>query len=220
MLSTLLASPAINTLDILARRQPPKVPSDDTKARTFVDQDTTKWVPHLRTQAPAPQIFFSALATTRAAAGGFDKQYKMEHDLNVELAKAAKEAGSKVYVLISSVGANKNASMSAYFKMKGEIEEDIKAMGFENMVIVRPGLIAGKREESRPAEAVLRVVAGALGKINTQYLKDWWAQDADVIARAAVSAGLMAANEKVPSKVWEIAGADIVRLGRTEWKES
>ena len=143
----------------------------------------------------------------------------MEHDLNIELAKAAKEAGTKVYVLVSSVGAN-NTAMSAYFKMKGEIEEDIKAMGFENMIILRPGLIAGNREESRPGEAVLRKFAGVLGKISTHYLKDGWAQDADVIAKAAVSAGLTAANGGAPSKVWELAGADIIRLGRTEWKES
>ena len=34
-----------------------------------------------------------------------DKQYKLEHELNTELAKAAKEAGIKTYILISSAGA-------------------------------------------------------------------------------------------------------------------
>jgi uncharacterized protein YbjT (DUF2867 family) len=136
--------------------------------------------------------------------------------LNVELAKAAKEAGSKVYVLISAAGASKNSKLG-YLKMKAEIEEDIKAIGFEHTIIVQPGLIAGRREESRPAEAVMRHVAGFAGMISSHYLKDAWAQDADVIAKAAVSAGLKAANGEVPNRVWVLKAGDIVRLGRTDW---
>jgi uncharacterized protein YbjT (DUF2867 family) len=139
--------------------------------------------------------------------------------LNVELARAAKEAGSKVYVLISAATADKN-SRFGYVKMKGEIEEDIKALGFDHTVIVQPGIISGQREESRPMEAVIRHVAGFAGMINSHYLKDWWAQDADMIAKAAVSAGLKALDGEAPSKVWLLKGPDIVRLGRTDWKES
>ena len=36
--------------------------------------------------------FFSGLGTTRAAAGGFQEQFKIDHDLNLELAKAAVRA--------------------------------------------------------------------------------------------------------------------------------
>jgi uncharacterized protein YbjT (DUF2867 family) len=139
--------------------------------------------------------------------------------LNVELAKAAKEAGSKVYVLISAATANKD-SRFGYVKMKGEIEEDIKALEFEHTIIVQPGIISGQREESRPMEAVIRHVASFAGMISSHYLKDWWAQDADVIAKAAVSAGLKAVNGEASSKVWLVKGPDIVRLGRTDWKES
>ena len=174
-------------------------------------------MPHVRSLSPPPQIFFSALATTRAAAGGFEAQYKLEHDLNVELARAAIEGGSKVYVLVSSAGAS-DKSVLAYPKMKGQIEEDIKVLGFEHMVILQPGLIAGHREESRPLEFVVRKFADLVGAINSHYLKDVWAQEADVIAKAAVSAGLKALNGEAPSNVWVLKGADIIRLGRTEWR--
>jgi len=167
---------------------------------------------------PPPSILFSALATTRAAAGGFDKQYKLEHDLNVELAKAAKTAGTKVYVLISSNGASPT-SMLGYPKMKGEIEEHIKELDFEHMVILRPGLIAGQREESRLVEGVARKLAAGLGMISS-HLKDPWAQEAEVIGKAAVSAGMKALNGQAPEKVWILTASDIVKLGRTEWKET
>lgn len=100
--------------------------------------------------------------------------------------------------------------------MKGEIEEEVKAMGFERTVILRPGLISGERQESRPAEAVMRGFAGLVGKIHSG-LKDGWAQDADVIAKAAVNAGVKALNGEVPAgseKVWVMYGKDIIQYGK------
>lgn len=205
----MLSTPQVTSIDIIARRTP-SLASPSSKLTAFIDADTTKWAQHYRSLAPPPSIFFSALATTRAAAGGFENQYKLEHGLNIEMAKAAKEAGSKVYVLISAANAGTSA-MFAYSKMKGQIEEDVKALGFEYTVILRPGLISGYREQSRPSEAVVRKIAGGLGMLNSHYLKDGWAQDADVISKAAVNAGLKALNGEGPSHVWELNGRDIIR---------
>lgn len=166
---------------------------------------------------PVPDIFLSSFATTKGAAGGFENQYKIEHGLNVELARAAREAGSKVYVLVSSSGANK-ASSIPYTRMKGDIEEDVKALGFERTVILRPGLIGGQREESRPLEAAIRYFAAGAGKLHSS-LKDGWTQDADVIGEAAVNAGLKALAGNVPpgsEKVWVLGGSDIIQHGRKE----
>ena len=133
------------------------------------------------------------------------------------MARAARDAGTKVYVLISSANANK-ASNIAYSRMKGEIEEDVKVMGFDKTVILRPGLIAGQREESRPLEAAARFIAGTAGKLYSG-LKDGWAQETDVIGTAAVNAGLKALNDDVPAgseKVWVLGGSDIIRYGQKE----
>ena len=45
-----------------------------------------------------------------------------------------------------------------------------------------------------------------------------FAQDAEVIARAAVHAAKIAEEGKAPQKYWVLEQSDIVRLGRTEWK--
>lgn len=44
--------------------------------------------------------------------------------------------------------------MAAYPKMKGELEERVKALGFQRTVILQPGLLIGAREESRTAEGI------------------------------------------------------------------
>ncbi|KAL1970070.1 hypothetical protein VTN77DRAFT_6475 [Rasamsonia byssochlamydoides] len=222
ILSTLLANPSVARVDTISRRTPPIAASAlQAKLTTFVDGDTSRWAAQVAALAPPPSILFSALGTTRAAAGGFENQYKLDHDLNLELARAARDTGTRVYVLISSSGANPS-SVIPYVRMKGELEEAVKALGFEHTIILRPGLIAGQREESRPAEAVLRFVAGIAGKVHSS-LKDGWAQDADVIAKAAVNAGLKALEGDIPAgseKVWFLHGSDIIRLGQKEWKNS
>jgi len=214
ILSTLRNTPQFSSIDIIARRSPPEAKDSTVPVNEFVEKDTTKWAGHVSSISPA--VVFSGLATTRAAAGGFDKQYLLEHDLNIELAKAAKEAGAKTYVLISSSGANPT-SMIGYSKMKGEIEEHVKEIGFDHTIILRPGLIVGQREESRLVEGILRGFASGLGKLHGS-LKNSWAQDADVIAKAAVSAAIKAENGEVKEKVWLLGQSDIVRLGSKEWK--
>ncbi|KAL3465960.1 hypothetical protein BJX64DRAFT_251348 [Aspergillus heterothallicus] len=215
ILNSLLANSSVARVDTISRRTPQAAAAAQSKLTTFVSDDTSKWASQLSSLTPTPSIFISSFATTRAAAGGFENQYKIEHDLNVELAKAARDAGTKVYVLISSSGASPTSNF-AYPKMKGEIEEHVKALGFERTVILRPGLIAGQREESRPLEAAARFVAGAFGKLHSS-LKDGWAQEADVIGKAAVNAGLKALIGDVPAgseKVWILHGSDIIQHGK------
>ena len=130
----------------------------------------------------------TALGTTRAQAGSFEAQRRIDFDLNLAMAKASKESGSRIGVLISSTGTSAKSIMP-YSKLKGETELAFKDVGFEYTIILRPGLLMGQRDDSRPAEAILRKVAGGLGAISS-HLIDFWAQDSAVIARAAVSAAL------------------------------
>ena len=222
ILSSLLSlhNSSISQISTISRRQP-QVPASTAVASgprlsTHIEKDTTKWSTFIA--SPSPQIVFSGLATTRAAAGGFDKQYLLEHDLNIDLARQAKESGTTTYVLISSSGADPN-SYFAYPRMKGEIERDVLALDFDHTITLRPGLIGGRREESRPAEAVIRWIADGLGRISGGLLKDFWTQDADVIGRAAVRAGLRATSGQMGKKI-VLNGSEILELGRSQITEA
>ncbi|KAF7861923.1 hypothetical protein EAF04_007804 [Stromatinia cepivora] len=240
ILNTLLTHPSISTIHSLSRRTPQDTTS--TKLHPLISEDTKTWSPLLSSISPPPTLFFSALGTTKAQAGSIEAQRKIDLDLNLELARtfASTGAGSKsdgkdgnsktnnkIYILISTHGANAS-SVIPYSKMKGELEDAILSLqdSFKHVIIVRPGLIVGERNDSRPAEFVLRKVAGCVGWVNAG-LKDFWAQDAGVIARAAVNAGLRAVEgrdgvegkegKEIP-RVWVLGQGDIVRLGREEWK--
>lgn len=103
-------------------------------------------------------VGFSSLGTTRAKAGaeGF---YKVDHDYVVNAAKLAKEGGCKHFHLVSSKSANKDAYF-LYPKTKGEVEEEVKAMGFDRVSIYRPGLflVERQREDFRIVEGLLRAI--------------------------------------------------------------
>lgn len=152
------------------------------------------------------------MGTTRAQAGSFDAQRAIDYDLNLALAKAAKDSGAKTYVLISSAAVSAKSRLP-YSKMKGELEDAVKAMEFSHTVIIKPGLLVGSRQDTRVAEAMLQTVAKGLGTISKSWLTDWWAQDVDVIGRAAVAAALECSEGKREEGLWIVGQADIVRMG-------
>jgi len=100
--------------------------------------------------------------------------------------------------------------------MKAELEEAVKGLNFSHTVILKPGLLVGERQDSRPAEAALRGIAKGLGAISRR-LADFWAQDANVIGNAAVSAAVQCADGRKEGGLWVLGQSEIVRLGRTEW---
>ncbi|KAF2123892.1 NAD dependent epimerase/dehydratase family protein-like protein [Dothidotthia symphoricarpi CBS 119687] len=208
ILTSLLAHPTFSAVYAYSRRDLPNA-SGSTKLKPLTSTDTASW-PSLF--PPSAKIFFSGLGTTRAAAGSVDAQRAIDYDLNLSLAKAAKAAGVETYVLISSSSANSASSM-AYLKMKGQLEDGVKALNFKHTVILKPGVIQGTRTESRPAEAVVRGIAGALRKLSPM-LTDFWVQDAAAIARAAVHAGVQCVEDKREPGVWELGQSDIVALGK------
>ena len=208
---SLSSHPVVHTI---ARKS---LSTSSSNLKHIIQADTSAWPNIVSSLSPKPDVFFSSLGTSKAAAGSLAAQRAIDYDLNLALARSAKEAGVQVYVLISSSGVSKN-SIFPYSKMKGQLEEAVRELGFAYTVIVKPGLLVGKRTDSRPAEAIFRSMAHALGLISKTWLTDWWAQDVDVIGNATVAAGVRCIEGKREKGIWELGMSDIVRLGRTEWK--
>ena len=96
---------------------------------------------------------FCCLGTTIKTAGSKDAFRKVDFEYVVKVAKAAKENGINHFAVVSAMGADKNSSIF-YNKTKGEMEEAIKAIGFNSTYIIRPSLLLGDRKEFRFGEVV------------------------------------------------------------------
>ena len=216
ILSMLLASEsAWNPVHTISRRTPK---STGATLNAVVEADTDKWPPALAQITPTPSVVISAIGTTRAAAGGIQEQWKIDHDLNILIAKTAKEAGTKIFVFMSSGGTRgPGHTYMPYCQMKNGVEDAIKDLGFETAVIMKPGAILGEREQTRTAESFLQKFTYGLGKISPR-LKNMLGQDAEVIARATVKAAQMAAEGKAPEKYWVVDSDQIIKLGQPEAK--
>jgi uncharacterized protein YbjT (DUF2867 family) len=107
---------------------------------------------------PEAQVAICALGTTRAKAGSDAAFRAVDHDAVLAFAHAAKAAGVTHFILVSSVGANPNASL-LYPRTKGEVEAALTAMAFARLDIIQPGLLIGPRAERRPVERFLQWAA-------------------------------------------------------------
>ena len=91
-------------------------------------------------------VLFSCLGTTLKDAGSKEAQRKVDYDYQYAFAKAARENGVENYVLVSSSGASP-ASMLFYPRMKGELEEAVKSLGFPKLSIFRPPILERKNSD-------------------------------------------------------------------------
>lgn len=107
---------------------------------------------------------YSSLGTTIKKAGSKTSQYKIDFNYQYEFALAAFQNGVQKYLLVSSAGAN-DKSGNFYLRMKGELEMKIYSLGFKNILIFRPSILAGERDENRTAEKYSVTAMNILSRI-------------------------------------------------------
>jgi uncharacterized protein YbjT (DUF2867 family) len=101
-----------------------------------------------------PDTAISCLGTTIRTAGSQAAFRAVDFDLVVAVAGAARQAGAQHMITVSSVGASAKSS-NFYLKTKGETEDALRALDFERVDCLRPGLLTGgSRLDSRPGEAI------------------------------------------------------------------
>lgn len=130
---------------------------------------------------------FCALGTTIAKAGSQQEFRRVDHDLPLNIAKAAVSSGVQRFVLVSSIGADP-ASKNFYLRTKGELEQDLSVLGFQGLYIFRPSLLLGRRQEVRPLEIVAIRFAPALNLVLWGALKRYRPVAARNVGRAMVAA--------------------------------
>lgn len=102
---------------------------------------------------------YVCLGTTIKKAGSKSAFRKVDFEYVHVAAQLAKAQHAVSFVWISSVGANAK-SKNFYLRVKGELENTILGMsGLQNASAVRPSLLLGERQESRPAEKLASIIS-------------------------------------------------------------
>jgi uncharacterized protein YbjT (DUF2867 family) len=157
LLDALLGSPLYQAVCSLGRRP---LPQQHPK----LTQRTVDFA-RLESEAlPASDDAFCCLGTTIKKAGSQEAFRAVDHGAVLAFAKAARKAGARRFLLVSALGAD-SGSRIFYNRVKGETEEDLKGVGFESLIILRPSLLLGDRAESRPGERAAIMVSKALGPL-------------------------------------------------------
>lgn len=109
--------------------------------------------------AEKPAVLICCLGTTIRQAGSQAAFRAVDHDLILAAAGAAKRAGTPHMIAVSSVGAAAK-SANFYLRTKGETEDGLRALGFDRLDLIRPGLLRGDRPgPQRLGEGIATIAA-------------------------------------------------------------
>jgi uncharacterized protein YbjT (DUF2867 family) len=93
------------------------------------------------------------LGSTIRKAGSQEAFRRADHDYPLAVARLTRQHGARAFALNSATGADPG-SRFFYNRVKGEVEDALREIGFPSLTIVRPALIGGDRSEFRPGEFI------------------------------------------------------------------
>lgn len=131
-------------------------------------------------------IAICCLGTTIKAAGSKDAFAAVDLHLLQDFARAAKAAGARQFLMVSSVGADAGSS-NFYLSVKGRAEAGVGAVGFERLDIFRPGLLLGRRSgPARIAERLAMALSPLTDALTPAVLSRYRSIRAETVANAIV----------------------------------
>ncbi|MBL6750794.1 MAG: NAD(P)H-binding protein [Nevskia sp.] len=190
LLEALLASPAYARVISLTRRPRPQPQTQPPGKLVEIAANLLDLAP-LGERLAADDVF-CCLGTTTAKAGREGLE-QVDHDMVVEFARAGRAAGARQFVVVSAIGTSATAP-SFYARVKARMEQDVAALGYPAVHILRPSLLMGPRGESRPAERFAQVVAPLLAPLMIGPLRPYRPVDAAQVAQAMLRLALAPAQ--------------------------
>lgn len=161
-------------------RQPPALQSAKIK---FVATDFSN-LDALSADLAVDDVF-CCLGTTLQKAGSPAAFERVDYHMVVDLARAAKKAGARKFLVVSAAGASLK-SPAFYPRVKARMEQAVGESGFEAVHILRPSLLLGPRRESRPAERLFQLLSPLYSPLMRGPLRKYRPVGADVVAAAMV----------------------------------
>ncbi len=131
-------------------------------------------------------IYFSCLGTTIKTAGSQENFRKVDFHAVVSFGRVAYSHKARKLIVVSASGANSQSKIF-YSKVKGETEKALKDIGLSSLVLFRPGLLIGQREEKRTAEKISVKAFGILKHIVPLKLSKSMGTDVHILVKHMIS---------------------------------
>jgi uncharacterized protein YbjT (DUF2867 family) len=148
-LRQLLASPRYERVIVVTRRELGAAARHDKLREVVVEFDR---LGDAKARLRGDHVF-CALGTTIRKAGSQAKFRAVDYEYPLRLARLGLQNGARHFSVVSALGASRSSPFF-YSRVKGEMEEGLRQMGWPSLGIFRPSVIAGERAESRPLERV------------------------------------------------------------------
>lgn len=158
VLQCLLSDTYYKRIVVLTRRILPHLEQDTRIEQHIVDYDNLEDV----ASKINTRDIFCGLGTTHKKAGSKARFFQIDHDYPLKLAQIAQKNKVNRFILVSSVGADPKA-WGHYLKTKGLLEQALQELSFESLILLRPSMLLGPREEHRPGEEWGKKADKALG---------------------------------------------------------
>jgi len=128
---------------------------------------------------------FVCIGTTKKSTPDKDDYRKVELDIPKEIAKIAKSNLVNSFIFVSALYANPKSS-GDYVRFKGLVEEELKRLNFQKLVLMRPSFLMGDRKEKRIGEKIGIFVFKLLSPLLLGPLKKMRPIHSETVARAMI----------------------------------
>lgn len=129
------------------------------------------------------------LGTTIKKAGSQAAFIAVDKDLPLGIAHWAKKQNVPAYCIISAIGADPGSKIF-YSRVKGEVEQELEAMGFGSLNIFQPSILTGPRKERRVGERIGIGVMKVIGPLLIGPLTKYGAMPHEELAKALVNTAI------------------------------
>jgi len=102
-------------------------------------------------------VTFSCLGTTLAVAGTKEAQWRVDYDYQYAFAQQCKANGVPTFVLVSAAGATAQSKLF-YNRMKGQLEDAVKALDFSCLLIFQPSVLVRKGSDRKGEQFGLKMI--------------------------------------------------------------
>ncbi|MCB0793928.1 MAG: NAD(P)H-binding protein [Flavobacteriales bacterium] len=185
VLEQALAEPHVERVIVVGRRPLPEHPKLEQWVRADLQEA-------LRPQR-ADAVICCLGTTIRNVGGDRNKFIHVDKDLVLSLGRWAKEQGVASMAVVSAIGADARSGIF-YNRVKGETEDDLRALDLSALHLFQPSILTGPRNEKRPGERAGILVAELLAPLMVGGLRKYRPMPHERLARALLYAARSGAS--------------------------